>query len=169
MRVACLTAGNVDTRERPATEAEGAELSRLVAAIYAGDSEADRAEALAAAIADPDAALRCYRAVAAERGISTATPWTPPCTSQDTLGLWLDESCDTPTPRPAPHDGAECACCGNLTMKLEHHVGTRRVFWWRCSKGHALMEARSCGERVLIAPPECAIAGDFRQWKAGRR
>jgi len=69
-------------------------------------------------------------------------------------------------PVPAPERAAECMRCANLTMRIEHHVGTRRVFWWRCNRGHALMEGRNFGERVLLAPPECA---DFEQWKAGQR
>jgi hypothetical protein len=44
-----------------ATPAEADELRRLVNAILAGDTEADRAEAFAIALADPVAALTCYR------------------------------------------------------------------------------------------------------------
>jgi hypothetical protein len=49
--------------------AEAEELRHIVAAIYQGDTEADRAEALDAALDDPVDALICYRAIAAERGI----------------------------------------------------------------------------------------------------
>lgn len=56
-----------DTPKRKPTEAEVKELQALVAAIYAADSDGDRAEALAAALADPDGALLCYRAIVAER------------------------------------------------------------------------------------------------------
>ena len=56
-----------DTPKRKPTEAEAKELRALVAAIYSTDTEADRAEALAAALADPDDALVCYRAIVAER------------------------------------------------------------------------------------------------------
>lgn len=52
-----------DTPKRKATEAETKELTALVNLIYASDTEADRAEALAAALADPDDALTCYRAI----------------------------------------------------------------------------------------------------------
>lgn len=45
--------------KRKPTEAEAAELSRLVSLAY--PDEADRAEALTAALADPDGALICYR------------------------------------------------------------------------------------------------------------
>lgn len=55
--------------KRTANTAEAAELRELVEAIYSGDTEADRAEAVAAALADPDAALICYRSIAIERGI----------------------------------------------------------------------------------------------------
>jgi hypothetical protein len=46
------------------------ELLALVEAVYAGDTDADRAEALDAALADPAGALTCYRGIAAERGIT---------------------------------------------------------------------------------------------------
>lgn len=45
------------------TEAEVAELRTLVEVVYARDTEADRAEALAAALNDPAGALPCYRAI----------------------------------------------------------------------------------------------------------
>lgn len=54
-----------DVPTRTAIPAEEAELRALVAAILADDSDADRVEALAVALADPDAALACYRALAA--------------------------------------------------------------------------------------------------------
>ena len=53
---------------RTATQAEAEELRQLVAAIYAEDTEADRAEALDAALDDPGDALICYRAIALDRG-----------------------------------------------------------------------------------------------------
>jgi hypothetical protein len=56
-----------DTAMRTATSAEADELRALIAAILADDSEASRAEALAVALADPDAALMSYRALAAVR------------------------------------------------------------------------------------------------------
>lgn len=60
---------------------------------------------------------------------------------------------------------AECMRCANLAMRVERHEGTRRVFWWRCLKGHALLEGRNFGERVLLAPPECEA---FEQWRQGQ-
>lgn len=51
-----------ETPKRKPTEAEAVELKRLVALAYA--DEADRAEALAAALADTDGALTCYRGIA---------------------------------------------------------------------------------------------------------
>jgi hypothetical protein len=50
-----------DAETRAATPAEADELRRLVNAILAEDSNADRAEALAIALANPIAALDCYR------------------------------------------------------------------------------------------------------------
>lgn len=55
-----------DSPKRRATPAQEAELRVLVAAIYSGDTDADRAEALVAALADPDDALACYRAIVLE-------------------------------------------------------------------------------------------------------
>lgn len=43
----------------------------MVDAILTNDTEAERAEALAAALADPDAALTCYRELA-DKGLATA-------------------------------------------------------------------------------------------------
>lgn len=48
---------------------EQAELLALVAAVYVDDTDADRQEAINAALADPEGALTCYRLIAAERGI----------------------------------------------------------------------------------------------------
>jgi hypothetical protein len=45
---------------------KAAELRALVAAVYSGETDADRADALAAALADPDDALTCYRSIVAE-------------------------------------------------------------------------------------------------------
>src|SRR5712692_5831869 len=67
----------------------------------------------------------------------------------------------------APSRGADCMSCVNLKMRFEYQPDTRRVWWWRCMKSHALMEGRNFGERVLLAPPECDAAGDFQQWKPG--
>lgn len=50
---------------RSATPAEADELRALIAAILANNTESDRAEALVLALADPDAALLCYRALMA--------------------------------------------------------------------------------------------------------
>jgi hypothetical protein len=62
------------TDTRTATVIERDELLALVEAVYAGDTDADRAEALDAALADPEGALQCYRAIAAERGIVVVLP-----------------------------------------------------------------------------------------------
>ncbi|MBL0354103.1 MAG: hypothetical protein IPP03_16150 [Dechloromonas sp.] len=59
--------------QRKPTPNEAAELRALVAAIYANDTEADPAEALAAALADPYGALLCYRSIAKDRGITINT------------------------------------------------------------------------------------------------
>lgn len=53
--------------KRTANPDETEELRQLVAAIYQNDTEADRTEALYFALADPDDALICYRAIALGR------------------------------------------------------------------------------------------------------
>jgi hypothetical protein len=45
-----------------------------VLAIYANDTDDDRAEALAAALADPEDALLCYRTIAKDQGLAIAAP-----------------------------------------------------------------------------------------------
>jgi len=63
-----------DKPQRKATKAEAEEIMALVLAIYANDTDDDRAEALVAALADPDGALLCYRTIASDRGIAIAAP-----------------------------------------------------------------------------------------------
>ena len=63
-----------DRPQHKATKAEADEITVLVQAIYANDTNDDRAEALAAALADPDGALLCYRTIASDRGIALAAP-----------------------------------------------------------------------------------------------
>jgi hypothetical protein len=58
--------------KRSATNAEVLELQYLVTTIYRGDLAIDQEEALNAALADSDAALLCYRNMAAERGLALA-------------------------------------------------------------------------------------------------
>ncbi|WP_153147351.1 hypothetical protein [Dechloromonas sp. H13] len=60
--------------QRKATKAEAEEITALVQAIYANDTDDDQAEALAVALADPDGALPCYRTIAEDRGITIAAP-----------------------------------------------------------------------------------------------
>lgn len=62
------------TSTRTASTSERNELLALLEAIYADDTEADRQEAIGLALADPDGALTCYRAIAAERGLSVSKP-----------------------------------------------------------------------------------------------
>lgn len=57
---------------RAASLIERDELMALVQAIYRHDTDQDRQEAIDAALADPGGSLACYRAIAAERGITVA-------------------------------------------------------------------------------------------------
>jgi len=59
-----------DRPQRHPTKDEAKEITALVHAVFAADSDVDRNEALAAALADPDGALRCYRAIAEGCGIA---------------------------------------------------------------------------------------------------
>jgi len=52
--------------------------------------------------------------------------------------------------------------CMHLDMRYELHRGTRRRFFWRCAKGHAILETAYCGGRILIAPADCM---DWQQWQ----
>ncbi|MBL8445437.1 MAG: hypothetical protein JNK52_15445 [Zoogloeaceae bacterium] len=54
---------------RTPTDGERDELLALIAAVYAADTDQDRQEAIGLALADPEGALACYRAIAAERAI----------------------------------------------------------------------------------------------------
>jgi hypothetical protein len=58
-------------------------------------------------------------------------------------------------PRQAQLAGYECGSCMNLEHRCERIPGTRRLFFWRCGKGHDILEAGYHGERVWIAPPDC--------------
>jgi hypothetical protein len=66
---------------------------------------------------------------------------------------------------PSRGTGTECMGCRHLLMRYERHSGTRRTFWWRCAKGHELLESRCYGERVMLAPPGC---NSFERWEAGQ-
>lgn len=58
--------------QRKPTKAEAEEITALVNAVFSDSTEDDRAEALAAALSDPDGALLCYRTIAKDRGIAIA-------------------------------------------------------------------------------------------------
>lgn len=63
-----------DRLQRKPTKAEADEITALVRAVFADDTDDDRAEALAAAMADPDGALLCYRTIAKDQGIALDAP-----------------------------------------------------------------------------------------------
>ena len=56
--------------QRVATEAEAKEITVLIGIVLANDTDVDRNEALAVALADPEGALLCYRTIAEERGLA---------------------------------------------------------------------------------------------------
>ena len=63
-----------DRPQRQPTKVEAEEITELVQAVFASDSDVDRNEALAAALADPDGALLCYQTIAKDRNIAIAAP-----------------------------------------------------------------------------------------------
>ncbi len=71
---AVLPDGRVGDTPTKATPDQSAELRDLIAAILANDSEADRAEALRVALADPEAALMSFRALVADIRTDTRAP-----------------------------------------------------------------------------------------------
>lgn len=60
--------------QRTATKTEAHEITALIRAVFPDDNDVDRSEALAAALADPDGALLCYRTIAKDQGITIAAP-----------------------------------------------------------------------------------------------
>jgi hypothetical protein len=63
-------------------------------------------------------------------------------------------------------EGVDCSGCDRLEMRAEAIAGTRRRFFWKCLEGYRLLEGRNYGERVILAPPECA---SFEPWQPGTR
>ena len=63
-----------DRPQRTATKTETLEITALIRAVFPDDNDVDRSEALAAALADPDGALLCYRTIAKNQGIAIAAP-----------------------------------------------------------------------------------------------
>lgn len=95
-------------------------------------------------------------------------------TSPESLGIGLPGAVELRTlekqpaedPMLSPLSGLDCSTCANLGMRQEWHTGTRRAFFWRCTKGYELLQGRNYGERTIMAPPECDA---FKQWGAGIR
>jgi hypothetical protein len=63
-----------DRPPRTANKTEALEITALIRAVFHDDNDVDRSEALAAALADPDDALLCYRTVAKDQSIAIAAP-----------------------------------------------------------------------------------------------
>jgi len=63
-----------DRPPRTANKTEALEITALIRAVFPDDNDVDRSEALAAALADPDGALLCYRTIAKDQGIAIAAP-----------------------------------------------------------------------------------------------
>ncbi|MFA7606247.1 MAG: hypothetical protein WCY08_06655 [Rhodocyclaceae bacterium] len=84
--IEALTTDRRPPARRPPTDSERAELLALVQAVYATDSDQDRQEATDCAMADPDGALLCYRAIAAERGLVVTLPAPAPAPAPPACG-----------------------------------------------------------------------------------
>lgn len=78
---------------RAASTSERNELLALIAAVYADDSDQDRQEATALALADPEGALTCYRAIAAERGLTVAKAAAPMLVSTSATATPMCRTC----------------------------------------------------------------------------
>jgi len=63
-----------DRPPRTANKTEALEITALIRAVFPDDNDVDRSEALAAALADPDGALLCYRTIAKDQSIAIAAP-----------------------------------------------------------------------------------------------
>lgn len=109
---------------RPPTPGERDELLALVSAIYAADTDADRQEAIDAALADPEGALTCYRAIAAERGITVVLPViTKPTSITVATGC---KSCRH-RKRPGRSDPGYCSGRDDLLGAYGEHHPLRRL------------------------------------------
>lgn len=116
-----------DRLQRKPSKAEAAEITALVNAVFPDDTDDGRAEALAAALADPDGALLCYRTIAEDRCIAIAETEDDRRTCSQCLNLqgWV---CSIAKPggrvsanlgyRPAPATLQRCA--GYLPNTLDH-------------------------------------------------
>jgi len=112
------------TDTRTATVIERDELLALVEAIYADDTDQDRQEAIDAALADPEGALTCYRAIAAERGITVVLPViTKPTSITVATGC---KSCRH-RKRPGRSDPGYCSGRDDLPAAYGEHHPLRRL------------------------------------------
>lgn len=94
-----------------------AELRDLVAIVAADWSDDERADALAAALADPEAALTCHRALVAERETGTHAP----ATAREELAITSCRSCANLSP------GGRCLAAWR-GESLGAGIGTSRTY-----------------------------------------
>lgn len=106
---------------RPETAHEQVELLALIRAIYADDADQDRAEA--ATLLDPEGAMACYRAIAAERGIVVSAQKIGPASVSVVIG------CKTCQHRRRPGLASPGYCSGRDDLPLAYglHHPLRRL------------------------------------------
>lgn len=148
---------------RPPTEAERAELLALLAAIYATDTDQDRQEAMDCAMADPDGALLCYRAIAAERGLVVSLPAPAPapappacrrCRHRATPGRADPGYCAIRTDQPRAY-GTD-----HPLRRLPDDGGTICPMFE--ARQHERGQARMIAEREALGLPTDGIVNDGR-------
>lgn len=100
----------------PATPAQTAELRALVALVAESWPEAERAEALAVALADPEDALKCWRALAEDHADATARIVYP-------AGLYTSAPL---AERDPTDDRRTCLDCANLTTRDHRCIAASR-------------------------------------------
>ena len=125
-----------DRAQRMATEADANEITALISIVFANETEVDRSEVLAAALADPDGALRCYRAIAEGHGIAIVNTEDDRRTCSQCLNL-RGRACAIAKPgglvsanrgyRPAADNLQRCA--GYLPNTTDHNQRPGRKRW----------------------------------------
>lgn len=85
------------------------------------------------------------------------------CPAREQIRLWALACNESQLPpeqvfspgAPSKGEALDCASCKNLTMVFVARHGKRKQYRFSCNKQHAILEAFSLGERVLLAPDSC--------------
>lgn len=126
----------------PANRLVTGEIRELLAIISADWPADEKADALAAALADPDGALRCFRALVAERDATT-----PTC---NTGRIQVEPGAPVAAIQRGEQRMATCRTCANLSP------GGRCLAAWRGeSLGNGIGTGRNWGPQDPDAPLCC--------------